>query len=367
MKCIICGKIFSNKGFSAHLKVHNMLVKEYFDTYLKTAGIGICEICGKSTKFLSIKKGYSRFCSNKCSNNAPSVLTKRENTWMLKYGAKHPAKKEEIKNKVKQTWTLKSLKEKQIISRKRKNTCIKRYGVSSTNQLAEVKDKKKITCLKNYGVVNPMQSVVVQQKIKNNNLDKYGVTCTLNTKESIEKKKQTWLKNYGVTHPAKSDIIKRKKISKFFDKRIPAVAVFLKNLNLSLVEPYTSAQSVIKLRCNICKAQFESLYFYLQQGYGKCPYCYPRYKSIGEQSIGNFIKDLSIDYIQNVKNIIPPLEIDIYIPEKKIAVEYNGLYWHSEKAGKDKNYHLNKLKLCSEKDIRLIQIFEDEWLFKQDI
>jgi hypothetical protein len=65
--------------------------------------------------------------------------------------------------------------------------------------------------------------------------------------------------------------------------------------------------------------------------------------------------------------LIPPFEIDIYLPERKIAIEYCGLYWHSEESGKDKNYHLNKLNHCNELGIRLITIFEDEWLYKQDI
>ena len=55
------------------------------------------------------------------------------------------------------------------------------------------------------------------------------------------------------------------------------------------------------------------------------------------------------------------------MPKLHIAIEYNGLRWHSEEFNKDKNYHLNKLIKCNEKGIRLIQIFEDEWIEKQEI
>ena len=65
--------------------------------------------------------------------------------------------------------------------------------------------------------------------------------------------------------------------------------------------------------------------------------------------------------------LIHPLELDIVIPSKKIAIEYNGLYWHSEQQGKDINYHLNKFNLCKDKGYRLIQIWENEWLMKKDI
>lgn len=54
-------------------------------------------------------------------------------------------------------------------------------------------------------------------------------------------------------------------------------------------------------------------------------------------------------------------EIDIYVPSRKIGIEYNGMVWHSEKYGKDRNYHLNKLEACNKAGVRLIQIYEDEY------
>ena len=64
---------------------------------------------------------------------------------------------------------------------------------------------------------------------------------------------------------------------------------------------------------------------------------------------------------------IYPQEIDIYIPSLKLGIEYNGLIWHSDKFDKDKWYHYNKMKKCNEKGIRLIQIFEDEYLDRKDV
>ena len=58
--------------------------------------------------------------------------------------------------------------------------------------------------------------------------------------------------------------------------------------------------------------------------------------------------------------------MDIYIPSKNIAIEYYGIYWHSE-LYVDKDYHLNKTELCNDKGVKLIHIFEDEWVNKQDI
>nr|DAX54017.1 MAG TPA: endonuclease-like protein [Caudoviricetes sp.] len=78
------------------------------------------------------------------------------------------------------------------------------------------------------------------------------------------------------------------------------------------------------------------------------------------KKISDFLDNLGINYIKNDRTIISPLEIDIFIPDKKIGIEVNGNFWHSEFGGKDKNYHINKSKLCEEKGIKLIHIFEDE-------
>jgi len=98
-----------------------------------------------------------------------------------------------------------------------------------------------------------------------------------------------------------------------------------------------------------------------------CPECYPRefYISKGESEIANFLRQFT-EVIQNTRKIIPPKEIDIYLPEYNIAVEYNGLYWHSEKF-KEKNNHYEKSQKCYKKGIKLIQIFEDEWINNPEI
>lgn len=98
-----------------------------------------------------------------------------------------------------------------------------------------------------------------------------------------------------------------------------------------------------------------------------CPSC-NRYCSKKEQELRNFIEEIlpneEIKY--TVRNVISHNELDIFIPNKKIAIEFNGIYWHNELYVKN-NYHLEKLKKCNEQGIKLIQIFEDEWLYKQDI
>ena len=71
------------------------------------------------------------------------------------------------------------------------------------------------------------------------------------------------------------------------------------------------------------------------------------------------------DIVSNSKKIIYPFELDMYIPELKLAIEFNGTYFHSLLHIKNKNYHLEKSLLCREKNIRLIHVYEFEDLNDQ--
>ena len=95
-----------------------------------------------------------------------------------------------------------------------------------------------------------------------------------------------------------------------------------------------------------------------------CGKCNSYFKaSQGEKTLAAFIESLGLDILRHDKAILRNgLELDIYVPEKRIAVEYNGLYWHTEShGGKDKYYHHKKWLACKDAGIQLIQIWEDEW------
>lgn len=99
----------------------------------------------------------------------------------------------------------------------------------------------------------------------------------------------------------------------------------------------------------------------------RCPYCFKR-QSNEELEVGEYLRQVFGEgFNTNNKKIIYPYELDLVIPSKKIAVEYCGVYWHSEANGTGKHYHLNKLDLCNKVGYRLITIFEDEWLENKTI
>lgn len=85
-----------------------------------------------------------------------------------------------------------------------------------------------------------------------------------------------------------------------------------------------------------------------------------------EKEIVEYLTGLGIKVISNTRRIIPPLELDIFLPEFNIAIEHCGIYWHSSKH-KASDYHLHKLQKCVDKGVRLITLFEDEWTFNRKV
>lgn len=98
-----------------------------------------------------------------------------------------------------------------------------------------------------------------------------------------------------------------------------------------------------------------------------CPMCSSSLnKSKAEIEILEYISNkYSGDVESNTRSIIKG-ELDIYIPDLSMAIEYNGIYYHSE-AFRDSRYHKNKVKACEEKGIQLISIWEDEYNYRKDI
>lgn len=130
---------------------------------------------------------------------------------------------------------------------------------------------------------------------------------------------------------------------------------------------YRGYEEKVKIICPI-HGEFEQTPDSHLQGSG-CRQCSSRL-SKNEDEIYNFIGDLigKENVLKSVRDILRNhSEIDIFIPSKNIGIEYNGCRWHSEQFGKGKYYHLNKTDECYKNGIRLIQIFEDEYIDKKEL
>lgn len=127
---------------------------------------------------------------------------------------------------------------------------------------------------------------------------------------------------------------------------------------------YDKSDKPVTIKCNDCGRYFTIEANSFLRGHG-CPY-HNCNSSIMEKELGDIIKKNGYDYIMNDRKILDGKELDIYIPSKRIAIEFDGIYWHNE-LNKDKSYHLDKTIECEKKGLRLIHIFEDEWLTKKSI
>lgn len=142
--------------------------------------------------------------------------------------------------------------------------------------------------------------------------------------------------------------------------------------SLSIVERLPD--NYINLECNICKTSFT---FHFQMfrnsktiGHKICPTCYPRLTgtSLAENELAEFIESLGVPIIRNDRCLLGyGQEVDILIPSLKLAIEYDGLYWHSSSVhGIPKNVSVKTTKL-NNLGYRTIHVFEDEWINKKDI
>lgn len=99
----------------------------------------------------------------------------------------------------------------------------------------------------------------------------------------------------------------------------------------------------------------------------KCQKCSKKY-DIPQNEIFDFIKNFYEDAIPNNRKVIGPKEVDIFVPSLNLAIEYCGLHWHNEDSPEPrlKNYHIAKTNQCQNTGVRLITIFEDEWLERKN-
>lgn len=103
---------------------------------------------------------------------------------------------------------------------------------------------------------------------------------------------------------------------------------------------------------------------------GGCPRCaQSSLVSKQEQSLVDFVCSLVGESCvrTSVRDVIHPKELDIYVPSRGVAIEFNGTYWHSEENGKHKDYHFDKWLACKDRGITLISVWEDDWLYRRSV
>lgn len=334
--CAICNKK-CNK-LSNHIPIHNITSKEYYDIYLKQPEEGYCKTCKNPTKYKSFMKGYRPFCSHKCAVNHPNTIDKFKNTCKERYGGIGYASDE--------------------LKRKSENTTLKLYGATNIFASEYGKNKIKSTMITRYGKPYTAQVKSLQEKYKQTCLDRYGVDHNWKVPEIRQKCINTSIKRYGDI----ANIINRSKITQ--KENLDKLAESLDALTLRDAFDtysdnwYTQMYKENKLiKCGMYTLVPKSLIPELEN-YNKL---HASCSSYPEQYIANELDKLRINYIMHDRKQIYPLELDFYIPDLSLSIEYNSILYHSNESGTSINYHRNKSILCKNKKIRLIHIygFED--------
>lgn len=125
----------------------------------------------------------------------------------------------------------------------------------------------------------------------------------------------------------------------------------------------------LRFICKTCaRVDFRHLYD-IERG-TRCHSCFP-IGSVPEQEIADFVRGLGLEVEQNTRKVIPPKEIDIWVPAARLGIEHHGLYWHSGGVDRDPTYtrelHRDKRVLAKGVGARLFQIFSDEWRDRREI
>lgn len=349
----------------------NLSSREVYDLVHPHAGVAAC---GTEKKFVSYGVGY-RFCgpANICacarkivsdkvrsakmamtSTEVEAANTRRAVTTKERYGVDNVFQLPDV---IAQHVISSRTNE---VNQKRIDTNLRRYGVDNPAKSQSVKEKTLATNVDRYGGANPMSSPTIKEKVMATNLERYGGN-PMNDPVVREKFKQTNIERYGVANAAMDQMIKNKIANSTRENYEETYREKVEQI--TFLEPYRNNQSRILMRCDTCLGTFKGRF--LNGKIPKCPFCNTQ-KSYLEREMAQWLNILDVEFVQNSRSVIAPFEVDFFIPSSNLAIEMHGLYYHSDDFHEPK-YHLNKLLAAENNNIKLIQIFEDEWINKSDI
>lgn len=225
---------------------------------------------------------------------------------LAKYGAKHALQVDSILTK-------------------QQNTTIARYGTNNVFSSKEFVEARKIACKQKYGVEYYCQSDDFKEKAKSTKLEKYGSATYVNT----DKIRKTKLDRHG---------------SETYNNSSKMIVTKHDNMLLKYVQKYNTEECIINnidrvnayCHCNRCNSDFIIQRQYLFDRHREhqllCTVCKPVDKpySKAEKEIAQYISSFGVNVIENDRTVLAGHELDIYVPDYRLAVEYNGLYWHDQ-------------------------------------
>lgn len=261
-------------------------------------------------------------------------------------------------------------------------TCLNKYGVDSASKLAKTHEKRLETSMNKFNgsKISPLsrqklrdRAEQLTSKGRQTLLDTYGVTNPSQLPDHAKKYAETSISRYGASHHTQSDEFKVKHAASrklLYESFVDTVVIDSVNEDETKIEIYDNPNKVILFTCVDCNRTeslpSETFKWRVRNTGTPCKQCGGiMHGSLKESELATFIQSLGVTIDRNVR-LLDGKEIDIFLPELNIGIEFHGLYWHND-LRVDKNYHLEKLNIAAKTSIRLIQIFEDEWHNKRDI
>lgn len=230
--------------------------------------------------------------------------------------------------------------------------CSKECADTSEGRMSKIKS----TMIERYGVEHSYQSEELMEKAKETMMERHGVDHPSKSAEIVDARKQSNMERYGSGHHWGNKEIRSKSLATRYEKKYEGKPFGTLDIDM-LVDSYQTigaAATAEKIGVNV-----STIYPILHQNGVELDYEHTR--SFAEVELSNFISSLGHDSQTKVRDVIKPLELDIVIPDRNLAIEFNGVYWHSTKF-RDKNYHINKTNACRDSGYRLLHIWEDEWM-----
>lgn len=249
------------------------------------------------------------------------------------------------------------------------------------------KQRRYNTMIERFGSIES-KNEYVKEKQRKNAVEKYGMPFQA-TKEFRSKVKNTLIERHGVDHNSKMDSVKESRYVEVDGKKVHVMHTETAIANRSQAYSSFSNEKRAKIGRSISNG-IKSHYSYIDRsvlndtsGHSitslmEAANCSPMTayralvnngdlsKSYTESEIASYINSLGIETVSNTRKIIAPKELDIYVPSHKLAIEYDGLYWHSSNSKElDKTAkvaHIFKTVECEKQGINLLHIFENEWL-----
>lgn len=126
---------------------------------------------------------------------------------------------------------------------------------------------------------------------------------------------------------------------------------------------YVSKNAPAMFRCTIHGVDVEARPGNVCLGANPCIKC-NHMKSASEDALHRYLSTFT-QAVQRDRAVIAPKELDIYLPEHKLAIEYCGMYWHSAMCVEDepemRKKHQHKYDMAAAQGVRVITMYESEW------